>query len=41
MKLEEAQRDAAQMVGGILIGVKVAIMQAAKLIEEMELDEVI
>ena len=40
-KLEDAQREAALMVGGILIGVKVSIMQAAKLIEDMQLDDVI
>ena len=40
-KLEDAQREAAMLVGGILIGVKMAIEQAAKLIEEMDLDEII
>lgn len=37
---EAAKNEAALLVGGILVGVKIAIMHAAKLIEEMELDDV-
>jgi len=38
---EAAQNEAALLVAGILVGVKVSIMQAAKLIEDMQLDDVI
>ena len=38
---ESAKKEAACMIAGILIGAKVAIMQAAQLIQEMELDDVI
>ena len=39
--LESAQKEAAAMVGGLLIAVKVTITQAAKIIQEMDLDEII
>ena len=38
---EAAKNEAALLVGGMLIAVKVSIMQAVALIEEMELDDVI
>lgn len=41
MQLEDAQREAAYMVGGILIGVKIAIIHAMNVIKEMDLDDVI
>jgi len=37
---DAAKKEAATLIAGILTGVKISIMQAAKLIEDMELDDV-
>lgn len=37
---EAAQKEAALIIAGILTGVKVSMMQAIALIQEMELDEI-
>jgi len=38
---DAAKKEAAMLIAGVLTGVKVLIMQSAKLIEEMELDDVV